>query len=181
MYWRVKSGRMTQFRFLVGKDVPYTSQDFLELSDDHVQIDQSKLNYSFDSDGDDRYISDFVLSEYRGILIAKASCFNLFEELINEIEFKVYKAECNQFDFLIFCCMTEVAGFDFDRSAFESFEDGDIFRIDKLAIRPNFSTDIDIFRLADDWAPRFELIVSSRFVEIYREHNLTGLEFISTS
>ena len=182
MYWRVISPRDGRFRGIYGDNMPYGPQEFLELSDEIDEIDPRKLRFfASDDPGEDRKPVPDLSYSINGVLVMTPRSFLVLQPLFASIKFKTYPGKLDDgSNCIVFCCLTEVSGFDFDRSKFEIFDDGDIIRVFDLKIVDGFTTNYNIFRLADNWGPRFELVVSDRFFELCKRHNLTGLDFLPT-
>ncbi len=69
----------------------------------------------------------------------------------------------------------------FERSGIEDRLEDDISRVLRIALREDFKTDDDIFRLERAFALNTTLIVSDRFKQRYERSGLTGLFFRSTA
>jgi len=148
---------------------------FLEM-EDAGPVDKSKLLFRFD-DGRPLPIPDFVPGSHPGVLFAKRETFEAFGPIVSRSKHLFYTAKTDRGDLKIYVPMEEISGFDFSKSIFESFEDGDIYRIDQLSLVDGFSTGYDIFRLNDNFGTRFHVIVSDRFKDRYESNGMTGLRF----
>ncbi|RAZ86988.1 hypothetical protein DPM33_26980 [Mesorhizobium hawassense] len=173
-YWRVEQDARN-FAILADDGNDYGSQDFLEMEGAR-KIDPRKLQFIFD---DERPlpIGDFVPTFQLGVLFAKREVFDLFGPSILSGRHALYTARTDKYDLQIYVPMEEVSGFDFERSSYDTFDDGDVWRMYELKLAEGFFTDFDIFRLNDNPGTRFHVIVSDNFKEIYDSNKLTGLRF----
>lgn len=175
MYWRIRSD-YAHYRMLLDSGNIYGSQDYLEMVPD-VHIDQDELIFKL-SDQRDLPTSDFFLTGHSGILFAKKEVFSFFKKEIEKSRHRFYSGKYDGGDLNILCIFEEVGGFDFRRSIYKLFDDADIESIIKLTVVETFHTDLDIFRLNDNFGVRFDLIVSDAFKKKYDDNNLTGLVFL---
>ncbi|TRD01134.1 hypothetical protein [Mesorhizobium sp. WSM4305] len=174
MYWRAEQDSRN-YSILVDDGNDYGSQDFLEMEGAR-KIDQRKLSFRFD---DERAlpVGDFVPTSQLGVLFAKREIFDLFGHVISRGKHTSYTARTDKYDLEIYVPMEEIGGFDFARSSYETFDDGDIYRIHDLKVINGFKTSFDVFRLNDNFGTRFHIIVSDNFKNIYDSERLTGLRF----
>ncbi|MER9902088.1 hypothetical protein [Mesorhizobium sp. M0130] len=177
MYWRIEENAR-DYCILVDDGNTNGSQAFLEM-EEAGPIDKSKLLFRFD---DERPlpIPDFVPGSHPGVLFAKREIFEAFGPIVSRSKHLLYTAKTDRGDLKIYVPMEEISGFDFSKSIFETFEDGDIYRIDQLRLVDDFSTEFDIFRLNDNFGTRFHIIVSDKFKYIYDSQGMTGLRFSAT-
>ncbi|AZO32545.1 hypothetical protein [Mesorhizobium sp. M1B.F.Ca.ET.045.04.1.1] len=177
MYWRAEQDSRN-CAILVDDGNDYGSQDFLEMEGAR-KIDPGKLRFRFD---DERPlpIGDFVPTSQLGVLFAKREIFDLFGPVVARPRHVSYMARTDKYNLEIYVPMEEVSGFDFARSSYDTFDDGDIYRIYELKIKEGFHTDFDVFRLNDNSGTRFHIIVSDNFKNIYDSEGLTGLRFTGT-
>ncbi|TKB08914.1 MAG: hypothetical protein E5V75_31555 [Mesorhizobium sp.] len=176
-YWRIDPDSRN-YCILVDDGNDYGSQDFLQMEDAR-KIDQSRLRFQFD---DERPlpIGDFVPTAKLGVLFARREIFDLFSSVIVRGRHTFYTAKTDRYDLDIYVPLEEVCGFDFRRSSYEKFDDGDIYQIDDLRLVDNFSAEFDVFRLKDNFGTRFHVIVSDNFKRIYDDNGITGLRFTRT-
>ncbi|AZO32542.1 hypothetical protein [Mesorhizobium sp. M1B.F.Ca.ET.045.04.1.1] len=176
-YWRIDPDSRN-YCILADDRNDYGSQDFLEMEGAR-KIDQNKLRFRFD---DERPlpISDFVPTFQAGILFAAPSVFERLNRFFSQGRHTFYTAKTDKHDLKIYVPLEERAGFDFLRSSYEKFEDGDIDQVFELKLKAKFSTDVDIFRLKDNFGVRFYIIVSDNFKKMYEAFGFTGLRFTET-
>lgn len=174
MYWHVEDDVMN-YRLLVDDGNDYGSQDFLEM-DGSRKIDQKKLRFRFDYE---RLLplGDIVPSSHLGVFFAKSEVFDLLSSVTFHCKHVLYNAKTDLYDLKIYVPMEEVLGFDFSKSSYEKFDDGGIYQINELKLVDGFSTDLDIFRLKDNFGTRFHIIVSDKFKYLYDKGGMTGLRF----
>lgn len=177
MFWRINRDALN-YKVLADDGNTYDSHDLLQFGDIPVYIDVNKLTFS-ESDDQNLPSADFYPFK-PGILAASSKVFDIFDEEIRKSEHVFYKAKNRGLQFDILVVEEELNGFDYDRSVYELFPDGEIWSVDRLFLKSDFRTNLDIFRLKDEFSLRFELIVSERFKNKYDDFSLTGLRFFST-
>jgi hypothetical protein len=120
--------------------------------------------------------SDFV-PDLRDMFICKNEVISDF--LIKcKINSKIFDVTIGNEKYNLCIIITELKGFDEDRSKFERFENSNkIMWINSVKLLPDFVTDFDLFRLSDYYALRFELFCSDKFKQIYEYYDYTGLTF----
>ena len=177
MYWRITENSR-EYCILADDGNVAGSQDFLEM-EGAAQVDRDTLQFRFD---DERPlpIPDFVPSSHPGVIFARSEVVSLFWPLLAESRHRSYAATTNLGALQIYATMEEISGFDFLRSKYETFDDGDIWEIYELRLVDGFSTNSHLFRLNDNWGTRFQIIVSDAFKNVYDKHRLTGLRFHRT-
>jgi len=114
-----------------------------------------------------------------------ARAFRAFEELFTR-HGRAYRVRCGVEPHYIVLVDTLHAAVDlprsrFDRSGIEERVEEDISRFFKIAIKPEFKTDDDIFRLDGSFALNGQIIASDRFKQRYEQTGLTGLVFKATA
>ncbi|TIT76031.1 MAG: hypothetical protein E5W56_10460 [Mesorhizobium sp.] len=178
MYWWIRENAR-EYCILADDGNVAGPQQFLEMEKGAAQVDRDTLQFRFD---DERPlpIPDFVPSSHPGVIFAKPEVFSLFDHLLVENHHKSYVARTDRGPLQIYAPMEEVSGFDFSRSTFDTFDDGDIWHIYELRLVDGFSTNSHLFRLNDNWGTRFHIVVSDAFKDVYEKHGLTGLRFHPT-
>src|SRR5215211_2549050 len=123
MYWRIEEDAVN-YCILVDDGSDYGSQDFLRMEGARA-IDQTRLRFRFD---DERSlpIGDFVSTSHLGVLFAKPDIFDLFGPVILRGKHAFYTAKTDMYDLKIYVPLEELYGFDFSKSSYEKFDDGDI-------------------------------------------------------
>jgi hypothetical protein len=100
--------------------------------------------------------------------------------LSTELENSCHKClvRIDEAEFGVFACHVVLNGFDYERSEFDLFSDGEaVKRVRKVFVRRDFSTSQDVFRLAGENAISRQLFVSSSFKRKYEDFGYTGLKF----
>lgn len=175
MFRRIKWDR-SKWRLMSSDVSPYTGRDFLEIDDYNLPIDESLLRYKFDKETK-LPKPDFLFAATRGVLICRPQIWDNFKHL-NIGKIKSYSGDIEGAKITFICTMNEVSGFNYISSDFDFWpESNDISEIYSLKLVDGFYANFDIFRLSDEEACRFELIVSDEFVDVYNSNHLTGLTF----
>ncbi len=176
MYWRIVNDSKN-FRGIVDSGNIYNTQDFLKF-EGSKNVDSTLLKFSLD-DRNNLPIGNFLPAN-RGLLFSSREVFELFHDEIKKSDNCFYSGTLDSESLLILAVLEERMGFDFDKSEFRSFDDGDVYQISTLRLVDGFETNLDMFRLADNFGLRFELIVSDNFKLKYEVNRLSGLRFEST-
>lgn len=173
MYWRVKQN-MLDFSLLIDAGNSYNSQDFLSISS--KEIIRENLLFRFDDEGRS-HKSTFIPTAHIGTICFKPETLSVFGTALELSPHIIYDIKIGNEDASMYAPMKEEFCFDFMNSNYSRYSDGDISVVHDIRLIDGFSSKYHIFRIADDFRLRFEIIVSSLFKSVYDENRMTGLQF----
>ena len=163
----------SKYKDPVSEGRPLIPQEYLKPG---FVPDVTELWYSFvHGRRDPRIIGDFS-GWSRSAFFVNERGYRVFEDMFTK-HGRVYRVRCDNQPYYIVLIDTLHAACDLGRSEFERFNTGDIRNFRKVALKEEFKTEDDVFRLDGSYALNRVMIVSNRFKIRYQETGLTGLFF----
>ncbi|MGI9350809.1 MAG: imm11 family protein [Rhizobiaceae bacterium] len=178
MYYRVFFGEGAWASLLDDGEI-YLAMQFIEPGfydqDDPIKIVPEKISMYFDR-REYSAIAEFPYSGTR-TFVCRPDITNIFGKMFEQT-CRTMNVNVENSLFNLHIVDNELDAIDWELSKYTfSGENKNVPRFKKLLLRPDFETEIDIFRLVGSPACRLQIIVSENFKRIYDENKFTGLRF----
>ncbi len=176
-YWRIVEN-FHDFQCPVELGERWLAVDMIQPD---FEIDTRKLKFRFRTKKEDASpIGDFCYWN-RGCFFVSARAYEAMADLFAR-HGRGFPVKCGKYRYYIVTVDNAVDALDYDRSVIDRLNANDDIRHDiyvlrKIAIKKEFKTDLEIFRLVGDPIVAFEKLVSDKFKDAYEEAGLTGLLF----
>ena len=144
------------------------------------EIDTREINYSFWKK-DRRTLPDFA-DKFGGAFFVSERAFITCRKMF-EAHGRAFEVSVDALRYFIVLIDVLINGFDFKKSVYRTFGGNDpelkdkICLLEEIWLRPDFSTNADIFRLKGPLIIENNIIVSDHFKDVYHSNNLVGLLF----